>query len=194
MLNELVIPLVSDTAFFQMLSMATHHVSAHLVAVQSDFVDTLHDLSHTISNSARPASSVSRSFHPFSAMSNAGTVGVSSDIRGVCFLKTILLLRCLLLLIQQSDLYTWREIFQLYVEAEVFENVQEVRRGERSVEECEHRLKLFAERVTQRGLGDQRMLKKMKSRDALEAFLELNVFILNIKKVCYLIIHHIRSM
>ena len=71
----------------------------------------------------------------------------------------------------------------MYVEAQVFENVAEVQHGERPVEECEHRLKLFAERITQRGLGDQRMLKKMKSRNALETFLELNVFILNIKKV-----------
>lgn len=71
----------------------------------------------------------------------------------------------------------------MYTEAEVFENVAEVQRGERSVEESEHRLKLFAERVTQWGLGDQRKLKKMKSRNALETFLELNLFILNIKKV-----------
>jgi hypothetical protein len=77
---------------------------------------------------------------------------------------------------------------QLYIEAEVFENVHEIQRGERSVEESEHRLELFAERVTQRGLGDQRKLKKMKSRDALETFLELNVFILNIKKARWLFI------
>jgi hypothetical protein len=69
------------------------------------------------------------------------------------------------------------------VEAEVFESVSEASRGERSVDESEHRLKLFAERVTQRGLGDGRKLKLKQSRAALETFLELNVFILNIKKV-----------
>lgn len=51
------------------------------------------------------------------------------------------------------------------------------------MEESENRLKLFAERVTQRGLGDGRKLKLKTSRDALETFLELNLFILNIKKV-----------
>jgi len=61
--------------------------------------------------------------------------------------------------------------------------VHEVQRGERSVEESESRLKLFVERVTQRGLRDSRKLKA-KSRDALETFLKLNVFILHIKKVC----------
>ena len=51
------------------------------------------------------------------------------------------------------------------------------------MEESEKRLKQFAERVTVRGLGDERKLKSKSSRDALETFLELNVFILNIKKV-----------
>lgn len=81
-----------------------------------------------------------------------------------------------------SDLYSWREIFQLYIETEVFESVHELDRGERSLEESENRLKLFAERVTSRGLGDERKLKSKASRDALETFLALNVFILNIKK------------
>lgn len=165
-LHELVIPLVSDTAFFQLLSLAIHHISAHMIVLQSNFVNTLHDLSSAIRNSARPASSVSRSFHPFSATSNAATVGVSSGVRG-------------------SDLYTWREIFRVYIETEIFESVHEIQRGERSVEESEHRLKLFVERVTRGGLGVRRKMKKMKkmrSWNALEKFLELNVFILNIKK------------
>jgi len=89
--NEVVIPLVSDTAFFQMLSMTIHHISVHLTAVESEFVDSLRDLSRIIGDSARPASSVSRSFHPFSATSNAGAIGVSSDIRGVRFLYPVML-------------------------------------------------------------------------------------------------------
>jgi hypothetical protein len=76
----------------------------------------------------------------------------------------------------------------LYIEAEIFENVHEIQRGERSVKESEHRLELFAERVTHRGLGDQRRLEKIKSRNALETFLELNIFILNIKKARWLVI------
>lgn len=87
----------------------------------------------------------------------------------------------------ETDLYSWREIFQLYVEAEVFESVSEATRGERSVEESEQRLSSFVERVTQRGLGDARRLKMKQSRAALETFLELNMFILNVKKVSSLV-------
>lgn len=83
----------------------------------------------------------------------------------------------------QSDLYSWREIFQLYIEAEVFESVGERTRGERSIEESEQRLQQFAARVTQNGLGDSRKFKSPKSIAALETFLSLNLFILNIKKV-----------
>jgi len=83
----------------------------------------------------------------------------------------------------QSDLYSWREIFQLYVEAEVFESVGESTRGEWTVEESEKRLQLFAERITKRGLGDHRKFKLKQSVEALETFLNLNLFILNIKKV-----------
>lgn len=68
------------------------------------------------------------------------------------------------------------------MEAEVFESMSEASRGEWSVEESEKRLKLFADRVTQRGLGDPKSLKLKNSRLALETFLGLNLFILNIKK------------
>ncbi|KAG6808369.1 hypothetical protein H0H92_004353 [Tricholoma furcatifolium] len=67
-------------------------------------------------------------------------------------------------------------------EAEVFEGVHEADRGEHSVEESENHLKLFAERVTSRGLGDDRQLKGKSSCDALKTFLALNMFILNIRK------------
>lgn len=81
----------------------------------------------------------------------------------------------------KTDLYAWREIFQLYVEAEVFESVHEMDRGERSVEQSETRLRAFADRVTQRGLTKRLKLKQ--SKGALEMFLDLNMFILNVKKV-----------
>lgn len=66
--HEVVIPLVSDTAFFQMLATALQALSAHLLTVHLDFVDTLHDLSRTIGDSARPASSTSGGFHPSSGV------------------------------------------------------------------------------------------------------------------------------
>ncbi|KAF9261076.1 hypothetical protein L218DRAFT_961763 [Marasmius fiardii PR-910] len=161
-LEEIVIPLVSDTAFFQSLSKALISLSTHLLSLHAKFVDTLQALGKDIGSVARPVSS-GHSYHPHSMLSNPGTIkSPSSSFK--------------------SDLYSWREIFQLYVETEVFETVSEVRRGENSVEESERRLKLFAERVTTRGLGDERALKLERSREALQTFLELNMFILNIKK------------
>ena len=74
------------------------------------------------------------------------------------------------------------------MEAEIFESMHGGDRGERSVEECEERLKAFANRVTQRGLGDKTKLKGDKSRQALETFLELNLLILNVKKVMVLLV------
>lgn len=51
------------------------------------------------------------------------------------------------------------------------------------MEESETRLTLFAERVTARGLADNRQLKLKESREALEDFIKLNMYILNVKKV-----------
>ena len=67
----------------------------------------------------------------------------------------------------KSDLYAWREIFQLYIDSEVFEGMSEKERGERGIAETENRLAVFAERVTGRGLSDSRQLKLKESRDAL---------------------------
>ena len=75
----------------------------------------------------------------------------------------------------------------MYVEAEVFESLSERDRGERDIVETERRLALFAEQVTGRGLSDTRKLKLKESRDALETFLQLNVLILNLKKVIILL-------
>ncbi|KAG6827122.1 hypothetical protein H0H92_013142 [Tricholoma furcatifolium] len=162
-MKELVIPLASDMLFFQNLSNTINGLSTHLDSVQHDFIDNLTALSRTIGDCARPTSSSTTGFQPHSILSTKPwNVSNPSKI--------------------ESDLYAWREIFQLYVEAEVFEGVHEADRGEHSVEESENRLKLFAERVTSRGLGDDRKLKGKSSRDALETFLELNMFILNIKK------------
>lgn len=67
------------------------------------------------------------------------------------------------------------------MEAEVFESVHEADRGERSLEESEKRLQAFLERITDRGLANKLKLKQ--SRGALDTFLELNAFILDVKKV-----------
>lgn len=67
----------------------------------------------------------------------------------------------------------------------MFESSNEANAGALSIEESERRLKLFAERVTSRGLGDKRKLKLKQSHEALESFLQMNMFILNVKKVNY---------
>ncbi|KAJ7698869.1 SPX domain-containing protein [Mycena metata] len=158
---EIVIPLVSDSAFFQLLATTLQSLSDHLLEMQAQFVKTLQQLTVTVSDTARPVSSTSSSFRAHSAFkSDAGGVRVNAS--------------------SKSDLYAWREIFQLYVEAEIFESVGY--RREHGIEESEKRMKQFAERVTDRGLGGGRQLKLPQSRKALESFLQLNLFILNVKK------------
>lgn len=142
--------------------------------VRTNFIHSLEDLARSISDVAKPQSRTSRSFHfstltnpqlpdnPLSPFSSAFVPGGS----------------------RKSDLYAWREIFQLYVESEVFESMSERDRGERDILDAEKRLAAFAARVTERGLGDTRKLKLKKSRDALETFLQLNVLVVNLKKVC----------
>ncbi|KDR79100.1 hypothetical protein GALMADRAFT_242961 [Galerina marginata CBS 339.88] len=160
---EEVIHLRHDTEFYGVLSTTLEAISAHLTKVYADFVATLEELSKTISDTAHPASVAAR-FHPLSSVNgHAGAVRVKTG-----HLK--------------NDLYFWREIFQLYLEAEVFESVGETTRGERTVEESEKRLQLFAQRAHQQGHGDHNKFKLQQSRDALETFLNLNLFILNVKK------------
>jgi hypothetical protein len=164
--KEFIIPLLSDTAFFQLLSTALQSLSTHLLNVHSEFIATLDALSRDISLSARPVSS-SSTVHPHSSSSSHdASVRFSSSIFAAG---------------AKSDLYTWRELFQLYVEAEVFECVGEAHRGERTVEDSEAQLQAFMGRVAQRGF--LKKLKLTQSRISLQTFLQLNIFILNIKKV-----------
>ncbi|KAF5353887.1 hypothetical protein D9756_007262 [Leucocoprinus leucothites] len=168
-LREVIIPLVSDSQFFELLYTTLEHMSAHLKSVEGDFMATLKSLSTAISDTARPASSshsvLGGSFQALSPLKdNAGVIHVRQSH------------------LSKSDLYSWREIFQLYMEAEVFESMHEQDRGDRSVEESERRLQLFAKQVTQRGLAAQGKFKLKQSRRALETFLQLNVFILDIRK------------
>ncbi|KAE9385623.1 hypothetical protein BT96DRAFT_1006875 [Gymnopus androsaceus JB14] len=162
--RELVIPLVKDSAFFELLSTALHDLSGRLSVLYTDFTDTLQALSVKIADSARPVSANASNFHPHSILSHPGTISFPSRSN-------------------KSDLSSWREIFQLYIESEVFQSLNEVNAGERPIAESEKRLKLFAERITSRGLGDKRKLKLKQSHEALQSFLELNMFILNVKKL-----------
>ncbi|THH10374.1 hypothetical protein EW146_g8389 [Bondarzewia mesenterica] len=165
--REIIVPLVHDTAFYRLLSTALQSIAEHLSVVEAEFTRTLQVLSVGISQSARPVSSTSAAFHPHSQAADAGA------IRAPIFRSTYT---------SKSDLYAWRQIFQLYVETEVFDSLSERQRGERTIEDSESRLKAFAERVTGRGLGDGRTLKLKESRAALETFLRLNVLLLDLKK------------
>jgi hypothetical protein len=135
----------------------------HLQATQSDFITALRALSRDISHSARPVSSVSH-FRHYTPSSNPTSVRVSS------FPKW-----------SKSDLYLWREIFQIYIDASPFEGIHEEDRGDRTLKQSEERLNLFMREVSGRNLEQKLTLQQ--SRDGLKTFLQLNVFILNLKKV-----------
>ena len=146
-----------------------HALNTHLAAVRADFLQNVTSLSRTISDTARPMSSVS-SFHAYSNSSNPAVVNVHTP-------------PTLALTSSKSDLYSWRQIFQLYVDTEVFESRSERTRGERSIEDAEERLNVFVQRMTERGFMSGHALKLKESRQALETFLQLNSFILDLKKV-----------
>lgn len=78
------------------------------------------------------------------------------------------------------DLYAWREVFSLWVEAQIFEGQAERDRGEHSVQEADRRLKWFVDQVGRRGLAKQ--MKHKDARDALERFLALNVQLADLKR------------
>lgn len=71
----------------------------------------------------------------------------------------------------------------MYVDLEVFENHGERDRGERSVEDAEQRLETFKQRLIERGYMDGKAMRLKESRDAVDRFFRLNVFILDLKKV-----------
>lgn len=71
----------------------------------------------------------------------------------------------------------------MYLESEVFESHGEQKRGERAVEDAEHRLGLFLRRLGERGLADGSGMKLQQSKQAMRMFLELNASILNLLKV-----------
>ncbi|KZO94587.1 hypothetical protein CALVIDRAFT_206833 [Calocera viscosa TUFC12733] len=81
----------------------------------------------------------------------------------------------------KHDLGIWREIFSLWVEAQIFESGTERRRGERDVDEAEVRLKAFAAELVKRRLDGRRM-KSKQCKQAFDRFMQLNVMLLDLKK------------
>lgn len=108
----------------------------------------------------------------------------------------------------KNDLYVWREIFQLWVDMQIFESQREKDRGELSVDESEARLKRFAAELAKRGWlaenvdptslspGGTKLarsktamqgaltvpMKDSRSTSAVEDFLRLNLALLDVKK------------
>ncbi|KAI0688629.1 hypothetical protein BC835DRAFT_1284270 [Cytidiella melzeri] len=171
-LHEVIIPLPSDTAFFRLLMQALQALSTQLGAVGDDFIRNLHELSRSIASTARPMSATSHTFTGYSPYgTNPAFVRVPPTRPIIPLLSGA-----------KSDLYHWREIFQMYIDLEVFENHRERSRGERSVEDAEQRLETFKQRLAARGFVGGRTLRMKQSREAMEKFVRLNTFILDLKK------------
>lgn len=152
--KEYIIPLPSDVAFFNLLTQALSSLSALHASQQAEFRESVTALCATISATVTPPSNATSSRHSILTSASAS----------------------------QKDLYAWREIFTLWIEAQIFESSAERDRGERTVEAAERRLTAFAEEVVKRGLGDRRTLRGKESRKAWDEFLRLNVLLLDLKR------------
>lgn len=161
--REFIVPLASDLAFFRLLTAALTSLSEFHAAQQFTFRQSVSALCSTISRSIQPQNSVSVLSSPFTPSPSTRLQHSSSKA-------------------SKRDLYVWREIFTLWIEAEIFESSTERTRGERTVEQAETRLKGFANDVFKRRLGDRRTMKGKLTREAWEEFLRLNVLLLDLKR------------
>ena len=168
--RELIVPLPSDAAFFHLLTNTLGCLSTHLDVVQSNFMLQLDSLSKSIRHHARPMSSIPSGFKAYSQSANPAAVSVPS-------------MRSIFRPVTRSDLYKWREFFRLYVEAEIFENVNELHHGERSVEDAERRLLRFLGMVHKSNVHVGKGLRRNDNNEDIETFIQLNTLILNLKKV-----------
>ncbi|WWC71252.1 uncharacterized protein I206_105205 [Kwoniella pini CBS 10737] len=174
--RDFIIPLSSDLEFFHLLTSALTSLSTFHSKQQVLFKQAVENVCGTISSTISPSSGsaapqivpIPPTTSPLDVSSiDAGPSVVSKYHSG----KT-----------SKKDLYIWREIFTLWIESEIFESTSERTRGERTLEEAENRLKIFANEVVKRGLGDRRTLKGKKTRNAWEEFLKLNVWLLDLKR------------
>ncbi|KAF8841393.1 hypothetical protein BDN67DRAFT_1010703 [Paxillus ammoniavirescens] len=158
--TDLIIPLRSDVAFFQLLTSTLSSLSEHFDGLYDNFNSTVAALARAISSRARPTTSSAPHFFSVYSLAAGNVAHVRPGSGG------------------KSDLYTWREVFQLYVEAEVFEGIGEVNRCERTVEEAEERLRAFEQRIKEK----KGSLRLSGSTGALDLFMSMNLFILDVKK------------
>ncbi|TFK47375.1 hypothetical protein OE88DRAFT_1738671 [Heliocybe sulcata] len=170
--REIVIPLNADRLFFDLLLSALHTFSEHLKDLEAKFLASLQELAQSITASARPLSST-HAFHPHSRGPDPGEISIPS-VSHAFKLGGF-----------KSDLYTWREFFQLYVESEIFESTNERSRGERTIEDAEERLQAFTKRIEERGFQDKKRWRLKESREAFRMFIQLNRLLLDLKKLQY---------
>ena len=170
--REIIVSLPSDVAFFQVLCQAMVSLSELHTKQQELFNIAVKHLCSLVSSSIVPQTNhtIIRSIHlPATKRKGEPDLYDSAHTPGASSYH-------------KSDLYVWREIFTLWIEAQIFESSAERDRGERSVEQADKRLKAFASEVVKRGLGDRRTLRRKESREAWEEFLRLNVLLLDLKK------------
>lgn len=172
--REIVVSLPSDMAFFELLCEALVSLSQLHERQQQLFNTSVAHLCSLISNSIEPQSSSSliKKIHLPSPSSRRKAEKPSYDPAHTPGSSSY----------HKSDLYVWREIFTLWIEAQIFESSSERDRGERTIDGAERRLKAFAAEVLKRGLGDRRTLRRKESRMAWEEFLRLNVLLLDLKR------------
>ncbi|KAG0169633.1 hypothetical protein DFQ30_003471 [Apophysomyces sp. BC1015] len=80
---------------------------------------------------------------------------------------------------QKSDMYTWRKIFSLYMDAQVFQGQLESDRTMRSVQKAKERMEWFLEQMERLNLASK--LKSQASKGAFKHFLSLNTELITIK-------------
>ncbi|KAJ9106375.1 hypothetical protein QFC21_001521 [Naganishia friedmannii] len=165
--REIIISVPSDVAFFELLCQALNSLSDLHDKQQKLFNEAVKRLCQLISSSITPSSSG----NPIKNLRFSTKRLDKTQFSGPVPTEY-----------SKSDLYAWREIFTLWIEAQIFESSSERDRGERSVEEAEIRLKAFAAEVVKRGLGDRRTLRRKESREAWEEFLRLNMLLLDLKR------------
>ncbi|CAO3681456.1 unnamed protein product [Umbelopsis ramanniana] len=81
---------------------------------------------------------------------------------------------------KKSDLYTWREIFRIYMDAEVFQGTHELDRSLRSAEKSRQQMEWFTSELRRLNLIPKIMSKG--SKRVYEQFLALNAELINIKQ------------
>lgn len=162
--SEFIIPLEADVRFFEVLTAALQSLTEFHKEQQELFSASVQQLCALISASIQPSGGAIDLPTPPNSMADPVPYVYNSTHPS------------------QKDLYAWRAIFSLWVEAEIFESNAERDRGERTVDEAQRRLTAFANAVVKRGLGDRRTLRGKKTRKAWDEFLRLNVLLLDLKR------------